>query len=187
MQGRHTYAIKNQRKARNASTGELRVPWADSLCQKRAGLATPWCPPIRAQYLDGSGPMRGLHSTVGRGLFCPADQTPRPVWRQVSGTLFQIVIKWLAHRDSPCVRSSPGKKRHKLSQPTHWAGNKKKLKFTNNPSLWKKSGITHIELNVCQRNIRGACQYSTTVKSLPSKVLVNYQWSYNQQEPVWPN
>ena len=40
----------------------IRVPWAVALRHKRLGEATPWSQPIRAQYLDGSGPMRVLLS-----------------------------------------------------------------------------------------------------------------------------
>ena len=52
MEAAYPYAIKNQRKIRNAPSRGLWVPWADSLGHKRAGEATPWSQPIRAQYLD---------------------------------------------------------------------------------------------------------------------------------------
>ena len=38
----YPYAIKNQRKARNAPSRGLWVPWAGSLWHKRAGVATLW-------------------------------------------------------------------------------------------------------------------------------------------------
>ena len=38
----YSYAIKNQRKARNAPSRGIWVPWAGSLWHKRAGVATLW-------------------------------------------------------------------------------------------------------------------------------------------------
>ena len=46
-----------------------------------------WSQPIRAQYLSGSGPMRGLH---------PAWRPPRPWWSQALGG------RWTWSCGSPC-------------------------------------------------------------------------------------
>ena len=44
----------------------LWMPWVGSFWHKRAGIATSWSQPMRAQYLYGSRPMRGLHSASSR-------------------------------------------------------------------------------------------------------------------------
>ena len=57
MKTTNPYAIKTQRKAWNAPSRGLRVPWAGFLWHKRTGVASQ---PIRAQCLKGSGPIRRL-------------------------------------------------------------------------------------------------------------------------------
>ena len=80
--------------ARNALSRKLWVPWAVSLWPMRTGVATPWSQPIRAQYLSGSGPMRGLH---------PAWRPPQP-WlsRVLGGQRTERTGRWTWSCGSPC-------------------------------------------------------------------------------------
>ena len=54
--------VEHSRSEIHIKTPGLWVPWAVFLRYKKAGVATPWSQPIRAQYL--SRPMRVLHSVL---------------------------------------------------------------------------------------------------------------------------
>ena len=75
MEATYPYAIKTQRKTKNAPSRGLWVSWAVSLWHTRA---SPWSQPIRAHNLDVSRLMRVLH--FGSGTPWYSSSTSPPWW-----------------------------------------------------------------------------------------------------------